>query len=908
MEAEEVNFQSVELGSPTREHNPSCDAHKKKHNRKRKKKVSNSRFVNLRDWTSKVQKRYEQKLKTSEQGMNLGRKISLPNGKPECNYPSSSYSSSFKSRSSLGNNINFSSDESNYDSDIEQRICRFLKLENSETVRKKKKKRKENATEGEVVDGVADGGVGVDVSLGEHPDVTADVTPNVIGDVAANVTANSPSDVGVNSRAMNDATINTIGGATDLGDTMLGDDHSMNPVNKDTQKEKRESEDAQAGQERPIQTNDKQVSSNTMEKKKEHTEECKKNRKSNDKMVNADNVNISSKEGSAPNEDDIPENDRRGEHLTPRRNIKGEAVNGERSLKRKNGVSAEEANKQIIVEDKNPVQERDAPAPVKKGATGKEKQQKKQEEEGNKKDEKEEKREKDEKCPKEPQSESTPTSAREEPPKENDSREGPESKRERQPKEQTKQNREEGDIKEERSPRKTEEKQQIQRKENPHRPRADRGKKKNHPNEWENLSKGNPDKNGSDSHQKRNAKGKESNKSKKSMSPSREGQAKEADRSSSRKKEQPPAQIQKDVTTNQRSAKNGEEKKKKDNSHPSGKGSIQNGETMHPDRERDSNNKEEGEKLNRRDRQGESEGEGNSERGRRRNRRRDRNRGRPREAEWNRPREEEWDRPREAEWDRPREAEWVRPREAERDRSREAERDRSREAERNRSREAEWNRPREAGRDRSREAGRDRQNLRERDRERERERDRNWEAERERERDRNWGGEPEKQTGRHRGEEGERKRDRSWEAERDRERESDRDWNRQADRDWNRESERGWNRDNHFENGKKMTRMPKRNDASHVILEKKLNGVHPNVSRKRPFSNENEGNANHVPKKIHDQSDQHMHTERERYVYNSADTPSRKYSVQKNKTNDRENWEKKMSKLKEKLIRKNMNK
>ncbi|KJP84698.1 hypothetical protein AK88_05670 [Plasmodium fragile] len=105
-----------------------------------------------------------------------------------------------------------------------------------------------------------------------------------------------------------------------------------------------------------------------------------------------------------------------------------------------------------------------------------------------------------------------------------------------------------------------------------------------------------------------------------------------------------------------------------------------------------------------------------------------------------------------------------------------------------------------------------------------------------------------------------------------------------------------------------MPRIPKSSNTSHDNLKKKINGVDPNVSRKRPYSNENEGNGNHAPKKIHDESDQHVHAERDRYVYNTADTPSRKYSVQKNKTNDSENWKTKMSKLKEKLFWKNMNK
>ncbi|GAB64868.1 hypothetical protein PCYB_032790 [Plasmodium cynomolgi strain B] len=689
MESEEMNFQPMEqLGSPSREHSPSSDGHKKKHSRKRKKKVSNSSFVNLRDWTSKVQKRYEKKLKISEQGINLQTNVSLPNGEPDSNYVSSSYSSSFKSRSSLGNNINFSSDESNYDSDIEQRICRFLKLESSDTVRKRKKKKKENAHEGTAVDGISNGGVGVDLYPGEPTDVvgdvvgdvSADVSADVIADAPVDVTADAPADVtadapagvlvdvGGNSRSMNDGTLNMLEGATDLGGTMLDEDHSIDPVSKHTQKEKRESDDVHAGQKGSAHMNDQQVSSNTVKKKKDqpdHPEESKKNRNSNDKMVNADNANISFKENSVPNGDEKRENGHQREDPSPRSNTKGEAVNVERSLKGKHGVTAEEANREVIVEDNSPVGERGTtPAHVRKEANGEERQQQGEErqqqgEERQQQGEEEEhgeedaKEEKDEKARKEPPKESISKPAREppneatrkparEPPKEKDSRGGPESKRERQSKEETKQNREKGNrIKKKKRERDKRVPYECHRsahlrtansnrytfvtsRRNAHRGKQKRSNraterrihtdleligKKNHSNERENPNRGNLDKNGSDNYHKRNAKEKEANRSKKSISPSREGQANERDKPNSRDKENPLAQIHKDSNSNQRSAKHYEEKKK-ENSHPGGRKSIQNGETPRVDRERDSRNKEEGEKLERRDRQGEAEREG----------------------------------------------------------------------------------------------------------------------------------------------------------------------------------------------------------------------------------------------------------------------------------------------------------
>ncbi|SCO60015.1 conserved Plasmodium protein, unknown function [Plasmodium berghei] len=121
-----------------------------------------------------------------------------------------------------------------------------------------------------------------------------------------------------------------------------------------------------------------------------------------------------------------------------------------------------------------------------------------------------------------------------------------------------------------------------------------------------------------------------------------------------------------------------------------------------------------------------------------------------------------------------------------------------------------------------------------------------------------------------------KKRPRNREIGRDRNREIDRDRNRETGRDRNREVE---------------------NES--------------NIARKRSHGNENDNNhnknSNSVVRKVHDYNSSER-PEKERHIYNSSDNQSRKYHPHTNKTDDNENWETKMSKLKEKLIKKNMNK
>ncbi|ETW50171.1 hypothetical protein PFMALIP_01859 [Plasmodium falciparum MaliPS096_E11] len=127
-----------------------------KYIKKERRKNSENGFVNLREWTVKVQNRYEKKLKKKVQEKkesvnNIKNDKSTENDNlcddtntnlqnDEDNYISSD-SSSFKSRSSLGRKISFSSDESYFDSDIDMRIKKLLNIEDHDNFKKKKKKK-----------------------------------------------------------------------------------------------------------------------------------------------------------------------------------------------------------------------------------------------------------------------------------------------------------------------------------------------------------------------------------------------------------------------------------------------------------------------------------------------------------------------------------------------------------------------------------------------------------------------------------------------------------------------------------------------------------------------------------------------------------------------------------------------
>lgn len=144
-----------------------------KKNEKEENSGKEKKNVNLREWMRKVQKRYDKKVKKekdelernkenekeqcntgnikyeniTKESSNNDKKAGGPDKikQKEENYNSDSSISdssfSYKSRPSLGKNISFSSEESNFDSDMDMRIKRYLKIAKGNSKKKERKER-----------------------------------------------------------------------------------------------------------------------------------------------------------------------------------------------------------------------------------------------------------------------------------------------------------------------------------------------------------------------------------------------------------------------------------------------------------------------------------------------------------------------------------------------------------------------------------------------------------------------------------------------------------------------------------------------------------------------------------------------------------------------------------------------